>query len=130
MSRDSHEPRVAAEPTMADIWAAFERVLGRATCPDCVTCTECGRVAYCLAEHGAYPPCEHDSGVCGDCQVTTCAECMDDLSATLEAAYARDPLANRDATADLDPWGPLAAEDRAITDRFWSTVGERREKRP
>lgn len=49
------------------------------TCPDCVTCPDCGHVAYCLSEpHTVW--CEHGTGTCGDCWPGTCTDCAEEAA--------------------------------------------------
>ena len=90
-------------------------------CEDCVRCTECPEVADCLSEPGTRP-CAHDKTLCENCRLTECAACR--VDAGLAAAWeGGDPFDH--GGHDPDPWGPLAAESRAVTDRFWSAVGPR-----
>lgn len=43
-------------------------------CEDCVRCTVCGEVAYCLSEPGTRP-CAHDKVLCGECNLEGCQDC-------------------------------------------------------
>ena len=101
---------------------------GVTPCPECVPCQACGGVAWCLSEPGSYPPCPHDEQLCGDCMLGEdgCTACQQDVEAALRRAFDTfdgDPF--RRPGDDPDPLGPLAAEDRARVERFWSTVGDR-----
>ena len=91
------------------------------SCEDCVRCEGdgCPLVAYCLSEPGTRP-CAHDKALCDDCRLESCTECR--VAEGLERVY-RDPFDH--GGEDPDPWGPLAAEGRAVNDRFWSTVVNR-----
>ena len=75
-------------------------------CPECVPCAaeDCTETAHCLSEPGRrWPHCERHAH---------------------DLAVARDPFL-RPSRDDGDPWADLAAESRAVTDRFWSSVGDR-----
>lgn len=52
-------------------------------CEDCVVCTECSRVAYCLSERSPHP-CPHDGAWCEDCRLEQCSECIAEVEADME----------------------------------------------
>ena len=96
-------------------------------CEDCQRCEACGAVAFCLSQPGTRP-CPHDRALCGDCleDCPECAEAM--LQASLQSVFASfdgDPFRHPGADDHRDPLTELAAESRAVTDRFWTTVGDR-----
>lgn len=95
-------------------------------CADCQFCPACGRSAWCEGDRILVIPCEHH-GFCGDCALSECADCQAeaeaDIAATLRVAFDRfdgDPF--RRPGDDSDPLPELAAESRAVTERFWAGV--------
>lgn len=95
-------------------------------CEDCQRCEACSDIAFCLSQPGTRP-CPHDRALCGDC-LEECPACCDAmLTASLQAAFDRfdgDPY-RHPGTDTRDPLTELAAESRAVTDRFWNGVGDR-----
>ena len=91
-------------------------------CEDCQRCTNCPETAYCLSEPGTRP-CSHDNALCEECRLEECVLCR--VEAGLAAAWEKAGGAFDGPGEDPDPLGPLAAEEHAKTERFWSTVGDR-----
>lgn len=73
--------------------------------PCCVTCTSegCSRVAYCVDE-SLPPPCRHDTGACGDCNLTVCSLCREEeMCETGEYSPENDPFHTGPASASTLP---------------------------
>lgn len=58
----------------------------------CVHCTSegCSAIAYCVDDTQP-PPCRHDTGACGDCNLTACSLCREE---EMHASGVYDPAAD------------------------------------